>query len=136
MAARLRGSADLLVGAALVLVAATLAFLMPLGHPVRFAITLLVLTTVPGYLLIQAVLRPAQLRTSRAIHVALGVGLSPAVVGLLALLTVLFPGGFLPFTIIATVTVACLVMVAVAFRRRSSRPTEAAAPSGPEPSRV
>lgn len=122
LVARLRQSTDLLVAAPLAVVAALLASVLPAGNPVRIVLTLTILLTVPGYLLLQAIFVPARPMRSRAIQALFGVGVSPAVVGLLALSTALFVGGFGATAIIVTVTLACLALALVAFIRRSLTP--------------
>lgn len=132
---RFRRSADLVAAAAFTALAASQAFFMPLGNPIRVFITLVFLLTVPGYLLIQALVVPARPAASRWVHALLGVGISPAIVGLLALSTALIPGGFHPVVIIAIVISACAALAAAAFGRRSLhsgqiRPTDSSTPHG------
>lgn len=74
----------------------------------------LVLAVVPGYVLLQ-VIRPA----ARLWHVAAGVGFSIPIVGLLALLTAFFPGGFTTTAIVATVTIGVLSLTGLAWGKRT-----------------
>ncbi len=122
--ARLRQSTDLLIAAPLAVLAALVASLLPAGDPIRIVLTLTILLTVPGYLLLQAIFVPAGPIRSRAIQALFGIGVSPVVVGLLALSTALFVGGFGATAIIVTVTMACLALALVAFIRRSLSPEE------------
>lgn len=118
---RWRRSADVIAGAGLALVAALVAAVLPDGSTLRLAVALPVLMVVPGYLLLQALLVPARSWTARGRHALLSLGLSPAVLGLLALSTAIVPGGFRPVAIAATVTVGCLAFAGVALRRRWSQ---------------
>lgn len=124
LVARLRQSTDLLIAAPLAVVSALLASLLPAGNVVRIVLTLTILLTVPGYLLLQAVFVPARPARSRAIQALYGIGVSPVIVGLLALSTALFVGGFGATAIIVTVTLACLALALIAFIRRSLNPDE------------
>lgn len=126
LVARLRQSTDLLIAAPLAVLAALLASLLPAGNPVRIVLTLTILLTVPGYLLLQAIFVPARPIRSRAIQALLGIGVSPVIVGLLALSTALLVGGFGATAIIVTVTLTCLALALVAFVRRSLSPAETA----------
>lgn len=78
--------------------------------------TLSILGVVPGYVLIQTI-RP----TRRLWHIWMAVGLSIPVLGLLALLTALVPGGFKVVPIVLTVTAGVLLMSGFAFYRRRTR---------------
>lgn len=118
---RLKRSADVLAGAGLALVALVGAIAIPSGSTVRLAIVLPILLVVPGYLLLQALLVPARPAAERGRHLLVSVGLSPAVLGLLALSTAIVPGGFTRGSILAIVTAGCLVFAGVALRRRWSK---------------
>lgn len=117
----LRSSPDLAAAAGLAVVAALAAAAMPQGSVLRLLVTLPVLLVVPGYLLLQALLVPARRPQRRIAHAALAVGISPPLVGLLALSTDLF-GSFRPVTIVATITIACVAFAIVALVRRAARP--------------
>ncbi len=113
-----------LIAACIVAALAGLAFMtMPGGSPLRVALALAVLFFVPGYLLIEAVAQPAVSRQRRVVRAWIAIGVSPAVVGLLALATVALPGGFRPASIVATLTVACVGLAGVGIwrRRRAAR---------------
>lgn len=112
-------SSDLIVAVLLAVASALTASALSAGDPMRAFVTLPILLTVPGYLLIQALLVPAPAAPVRVLHVLLGVGLSPALVGLLAMSTDLLPGGFRPMAIIMAFTGACVVLASIAFVRRS-----------------
>lgn len=131
LAVRLHRSADLLVAGPLAVLAAVLASALPADNPVRNYGTIAILLTVPGYLLLQTLMVPAPPAAKRAMHVLLGIGVSPAVVGLLALSTALVSGGFGATAIIATVTLACLAFALIAFARRSLHPSENASTADP-----
>ncbi len=121
-AARLRWL-DLALASAATVIAA-FAVMLPNGAT-RAALTLPVIVFVPGYLLLQAVLGKGE--PPSPLHVIVAVGISPPLVGLLALLTAIVPGGFTAGPIIAVVTTACLALAAVALVRRGMRkaaPTE------------
>lgn len=108
-----------MVAAGLAIIAALVASVTPAGNPLRLFVTLPIILVVPGYLLIQVFMVPARSTAARCVHALLGVGVSPALLGLLAMSTALLPGGFRPYTIILAVTLACLVMAGVAAARRS-----------------
>ncbi len=116
---RLRSSVDIVAAAALALLAALLAFVVPDGAAFRIYVTLAILLTVPGYLLVQTVVVPTRRPRTRAIHLLLGVGVSPVVVGLAALSTAVVDGGFKPVPIVMMVTITCLSLAMIAFIRRS-----------------
>jgi uncharacterized membrane protein len=108
---------DLAAASGLAVLAALLSGSLPGGSLLRAAVTLPILLVVPGYLLVEASVgssRPGQ----RGLHALIGLGVSPPLVGLLALLTVLLPSGFSASAIVATVTVACLALAGVAMWRR------------------
>ena len=94
----------------------------------RLVVTLAILLTVPGYLLLQAIFVPAGPIHSRAVQALIGVGVSPVVVGLLALSTALMIGGYGATAIIVTVTLTCLALALIAFTRRSLSATPDAMP--------
>lgn len=130
LGSRLRSSADIIVSASLAVLAALLAFMVPDGASLRVYVTLAILLAVPGYLLIQTVVVPIRRPRTRAIHLLLGVGASPVVVGLAALSTSAVHGGFKPVPIVVMVTVVCLSLALIAFIRRSlhkEAPAQAAA---------
>lgn len=112
--------ADLLAASALMLAAVVCVFALPTGSLVRAIIAGLAILLVPGYLLLQASIRESSPK-QRAVHAAIALGVSPAVVGLLALATALVPGGFKAGPIIALVTFASLAFAGVAAWRRAPR---------------
>lgn len=134
--AEVRGPTDVVVAVALALGAAVLVALGPASlGPIRVVFAAAVVFFVPGYLLLEAAM-PARgpEPASRLFRVAAAVGLSPAVVGLLALSTALVPGGFKPMNIVALVTLACVGLAALALHRRrapSVRLVESARSSPP-----
>lgn len=109
---------DLALAGALAILAAGAAFALPEGNVARMIFTLFVLLVVPGYVLIQAVVGRTRSPSKRMIHLALSLGLSPAIVGLLALATAIIPGGFQPPLIIGIVTLWSIVLAGLAFWRR------------------
>lgn len=117
----LKASADLIVAGALALVAGLAAVGLPDGSTLRLAIVLPIVLLAPGYLLLQALIVPARSAASRGRHLLLSLGVSPAVLGLLALSTAIVPGGFTPGAILLVVTVGCVVLAAVGVHRRRAR---------------
>ncbi|HVL87020.1 MAG TPA: DUF1616 domain-containing protein [Candidatus Thermoplasmatota archaeon] len=115
---------DLLAAAALAVLAAAAASALAPGDLLRVAIALPIALTVPGYLLVEALVGPSR-RTSRSFHLLAGIGVSPGVVGLLALATSLAPGGFTVAGIVLSVAAACLALSAVALWRRLVTPAPA-----------
>lgn len=113
-----RESMDLMVCVALCLIAAAATFWAE-GSLARLAVTLPILLTVPGYLLLQALIVPAASASRRTVHVLLAFGVSPVVVGLLALSTTAVPDAFRPQVIVAVVTIVCLGLAATSVVRRS-----------------
>lgn len=109
---------DVVIAGVLAVLAAAAAFALPDGNAGRMIFTLSVLLVVPGYLLIQAVVGRARTIPKRMIHLLLSLGLSPAIVGLLALATAIIPGGFQPPWIIALITLWCVAMTGLALWRR------------------
>lgn len=103
---------DLLAGAGAMLSAMAISFASP-GLLLAW-IGLAILLVVPGYLLVQS-----WVRTPQPWHVAAGMGLSIPLVGMLALLTAVVPGGFRPAPIVVTITVGVLALALVAWVRRS-----------------
>lgn len=113
-------SLDLWLGAALALVGGAAATFLPPKDPARFLLALPTLLLVPGYLLIQVLLpRPAS-RSGRLRHALVALGVSPALVALLALSTALVEGGFRANSIMVVVTAACLLLAGGAYVRRAS----------------
>ncbi len=107
---------------------AALALLLPDGSGLRMALALPLLLFVPGHLLIAAVAPWPATARRRLVRACVAVGVSPPIVGLLALSTTLLPGGFRASSIVAVVTAACLALAgAAAWRRRSPRPARDAA---------
>lgn len=119
LGSRLRASADIIGAASLAVLAALVAFVVPDGAAFRVYVTLAILLTVPGYLLIQTGVVPTRRHRTRAKHLLLGVGVSPVVVGLAALSTAAVDGGFKPAPIVVMVTVVCVSLALIAFIRRS-----------------
>lgn len=112
--------ADLAAAAALAVLAGVAQVALPGGSWMRIGPALLLLFFVPGYLLIEAVIGPAADLGTRLIRCACAIGVSPPLVGLLALTTALSPRGFKPSAIVLSITVACLVLAAIALWRRTT----------------
>lgn len=112
---------DLLAGVALTFVAVFAVVFLPAGSLLRAFLAAPVLFVVPGYLLIQALVVPAASIRSRVVHGLVALGVSPGVVGLLALSTAVVDGGFRPIPIVTVVTVASLLFAGIALYRRSAR---------------
>jgi uncharacterized membrane protein len=103
-----------------------LAFLLlPDGSLARAILGFAALAFVPGYLVLEASLPPARTGDHRAMRAIAAVGISPVVVGLLALATVGVQGGFKPAAIVVVLTVGCLAVGALAFGRRLGRAADA-----------
>jgi uncharacterized membrane protein len=120
-----RGNLDVVAALAAALLAAVAALSLPEGSTARMAITLPVLFIVPGYVALQAVFLPKRDARRRWFHALFSIGLSPAIVGLLALTTALAPGGFQPRSIVLLLTLAILWGGALGIwrRRTAGRPT-------------
>lgn len=108
---------DVLVAMVAIGAAAAVAFMLPDGSTVRWALALPIVLIAPGYLLLQAIFVPAQTVASRLIHALVSLGVSPAIVGLAALSTAPF-GAFREGVIVAVVTGTCLVFGMIALVRR------------------
>lgn len=113
------GTLDVIAAAGLAVLAAFAMAFLAQGSVLRVALVLPVLFFAPGYLLLQALPIPIFAKWSRAVHGLLAIGISPAVVGLLALSTALIPGAFRPVPIVAVITLACLALAGVALYRRN-----------------
>jgi len=120
---------DLAIGAALSVVALVAALDLPVS-PLRYLLTLPMLLLVPGYLLLQAFAVPAASGARRGWQALAAIGLSPAVVGLLALSTAIVQGAFRVPVILAVSTLASVALATTAFvRRRSLARSERDAPA-------
>ena len=115
--ARLPLVADLGAAAGAAVLAAVAFLALDAGHPLRLVLGLSMLLFVPGFLLLEACLG-AGAAAGRWTRVGAAVGLSPPLVGLLALSTALVPGGFRPLPIVLLVTAACVACAGVAALRR------------------
>ena len=113
-----RGGLDLLACAALVALGCLAAAALPSGSGLRLALAVPVLLFAPGYLLVEAAAGPAMQASARAMRAVLAIGLSPALVGLVALATAGLPGGFRTGSIVLLVAVVCLALAAAALWRR------------------
>lgn len=128
-------------GAALLVLAAAFVVSSDITGPLRLAATLPVLLFAPGYLLLQAVVVPPARGASLLRQALACLGISPAVVGLLALATAIVAGGFTAGAIVATVTVGSLAFAAIALQRRRhhanapARNAKAAKAPAPSPHR-
>ena len=112
--------ADLLAAVATVIVAVVTFWLLPEGDVARLVVALAALLVVPGYLLLQVIFVPARPWRVRALHVLFAIGLSPAVVALLALTTALVSSFRTP-VLVGVVTLGCLGLAIVAWNRRAPR---------------
>lgn len=132
---RPRAWSDVLISSGLVVIAAAIALTLPSGSTLRAVLTLPVLLVAPGYLLLQSILVPARPPSRRLLHAVLGLGISPPLVGLLALSTTVVPGIFTPNTIIAAVTLGCLALGTLAvFRRERHRAQDPGQATAGDPS--
>lgn len=105
------------VAAAAVAVGAAFTSTLP-GGLARLAFGAAMLLFVPGYLLLQAFAVPAPSGRARLWQALGALGVSPAVVGLLALSTSIVQGGFRLGAIVVVVTVGCLGFATAALVRR------------------
>lgn len=126
-AARRVGPADLAVASLLVVAGGVLALALPEGSLLRLAVGAPAILLAPGYLALQAAMRPGPAER-RPLHLVFALGLSPAIVGLIALATAIVPGGFRPPVIIVAIMAGCLAMAGVAYARRRQVPAQATAP--------
>jgi uncharacterized membrane protein len=106
-------------------VAAIVASFVPARSPIRLLVTLPILLVAPGYLLLQTIAPGPASAGARSLQILLSLGLSPPLVGLLALATAVLPGGFRAGTIVMIVTTVCLMLLIAAAHRRSPRDAEA-----------
>lgn len=124
------GRLDLVACAALAVLAGVAFLSLPGGSVLRMALAFSVLFFVPGYLLVEAAAGPARRSGSRAVRALLAIGVSPPLVGLLALATAILPGGFRAGPIVALLCVACLSLAAAAaWRRGAHAPTTVPEPA-------
>lgn len=121
---------DIVLAAVLGLAAVAAAFTLPPGT-LRLALVLPMLLFVPGYLLLQAFVVPAATGERRGWQALASLGISPAVLGLLSLLTSVVQGGFRIGAILALTAFGCFAMAAAALvrRRALSRETPSTQPS-------
>lgn len=122
---RPRAWSDVLVSTGLVVLAAAVALTLPDESTLRAALTVPVLLVAPGYLILQGIFVPARRARQRLLHAALGLAVSPPLVGLFALSTIVVPGTFSPNAIIAAVTLGCLALASLALFRRERHRAEA-----------
>jgi hypothetical protein len=124
---------DVALAAAVAVAASFAAATQPAGGA-RLLLGLAMLLFVPGYLLLQAFAVPAPAGKARLWQALASIGISPAVVGLLALLTSVVQGGFRLDAIVILVTLASLGFAAAALVRRRSLAHAALASSDGAPS--
>lgn len=127
---------DLWLASAATVLAAVAAFLLPDGSLVRLLVTAPAWLFLPGYLMLQALLVPVRPPALRVVHAVAAIGLSIPMVGLLALATVVLPGGLSERSIVAVVTFVCLALAVVAGMRRIARPNVDDEPDEPVVRRV
>lgn len=108
---------DVVAAAGLAVAAAAASLSLPPG-PLRLALVLPMLLFAPGYLLLQAFVVPAARGADRGWQALASLGISPALLGLLALLTSIVEGGFRLGAILAVTTLGCLALAAAALVRR------------------
>ncbi len=127
---RLGAGADLIGVCSLVVLAGLAYAFLPGGSVLRVALAFTVLFFAPGYLAIEAAVGPAATRAAKSVRALVAVGISPAIVGLLALGTSVFPGGFRPAPLVVMLSVSCLALAAAAlWRRRAYAQPVAAQPA-------
>jgi uncharacterized membrane protein len=93
-------------------------------------LTLPMLLFVPGYLLLQAFVVPAATGAARGWQALASLGISPAMMGLFALLTAVVEGGFRLGAIVALSLLGCLALGAAALVRRRALAQSAGLPKG------
>jgi hypothetical protein len=120
---------DIVVASGLVLTAFAASTSLPPG-PLRLALVLPMLLFAPGYLLLQAFVVPAATGSRRGWQALAALGISPAVLGLLALLTSVVQGGFREDAILALTALGSLAFGMAGLVRRRSL---ARASSSPKP---
>jgi hypothetical protein len=108
---------DVVAASALAVVAAAASSNLDPG-PLRLALTLPMLLFVPGYLLLQAFVVPAATGAARGWQALASFGISPALVGMFALLTAVVEGGFRLGAIVVLSLLGCLALGAAALVRR------------------
>jgi hypothetical protein len=108
---------DIAVAALLAVVAAAASASLEPGT-LRLVLTLPMLLFVPGYLLLQAFVVPAATGAARGWQALASFGISPALVGLFALLTAVVEGGFRLGAIVALSLIGCLALGAAGLVRR------------------
>jgi uncharacterized membrane protein len=114
----LGASTDVILAMLFVVTSAFAVAALPDGSTLRLALSVPVLLVAPGYLLLQALLVPARPAGQRWLHAFVSVGLTPAIVGLLAVSMAWIWDGLTPQGIVTTVTVACMAFAAIALYRR------------------
>jgi uncharacterized membrane protein len=132
---------DVVGASALVLLAFVAATSLPAGT-LRLLLVLPMLLFAPGYLLLQAFVVPAAPPAARAWQALASLGISPAVLGLLALATSIVQGGFREDAILGLTVLGSLAFATAALVRRralaraptakpSDAPQAATAKTGP-----
>ena len=118
------GSADVVVSLAFVLVAAAAYLTLPEGSLARLALVAPAVLLVPGYLLVEATASGPTSPRKRVGHALVGLGVSPAFLGVVALATALVPGGFRAPAIVGAITLACFGAAWIVLERRQRWRTE------------
>jgi hypothetical protein len=114
-----RGIVDLVVALAFAVTGAVAAIHLPAGSTPRLLLVLPVLFVVPGYLLLQATVERAGDPLAIVRQLLVGIGVSIALVGVVALSTAILPTGFKEGPIIAAVTASCFLFGGLAALRRT-----------------
>ena len=123
---------DIAAASLLAVVAAAASAYLAAGSPLRLALTLPMLLFVPGYLLLQAFVVPAATGMPRVWQALASLGISPALVGLFALLTSVVEGGFRLGAIVALSLIGCLALGAAGLVRRRALAQSSGAPKAAE----
>ncbi|HUR25613.1 MAG TPA: DUF1616 domain-containing protein [Candidatus Thermoplasmatota archaeon] len=118
---------DVAIASGLVVLAFVAATSLPAGS-LRLALVLPMLLFAPGYLLLQAFVVPAAPRAARTWQGLASLGISPAVLGLLALATSIVQGGFRLDAILLLATIGSLAFAATALVRRRNLARAAGSP--------
>lgn len=109
---------DLVLGSAIAIAAGLAAIYHPDRLVLRGVLTVPALLVVPGYLLLQAILPSIDAAPTRTQQGVLALGISPALVGLVALSTAVTPWGFHRTPIILGVMLTSLGLAGTVLYRR------------------
>ncbi|MHB1262098.1 MAG: DUF1616 domain-containing protein [Thermoplasmatota archaeon] len=110
-------------------IAATAAAVSLPPSTLRTVLALPMILFVPGYLLLQAFVVPAAAGRTRTWQAFASIGISPAILGLMALSTSIVQGGFRLGAILMVTTLGCLAFATTALLRRRALAHAASTPA-------